>query len=60
MLVLSRKVGESVHIGDGVKVTIVRLSNNAVRIGIDAPKDVPIARDDIKVSLRAVTHAESD
>ena len=46
MLVLSRKVGQQILIGDGIVVTLVRISPKAVRIGIEAPKGVSIARDD--------------
>lgn len=48
MLVLSRKVGEKILIGDNVSVTVVRVAQGVVRIGIDAPKDMAIIRDDIK------------
>lgn len=47
MLVLSRKPGESIHVGDQVKVTIVRIRPNAVRVGIDAPKDWNIVREEL-------------
>ena len=58
MLVLSRRLGESVHIGNDITVTIVRLGPNTVRIGITAPQDVPVVRDDAKA--KAVTNGESD
>ncbi len=48
MLVLSRKVGEKILIGDNVSVTVVRVAQGVVRIGVDAPKDMAIIRDDIK------------
>ncbi|MDA1015112.1 MAG: carbon storage regulator [Planctomycetota bacterium] len=47
MLVLSRKPGENILIGDQVKVTIVRITPNSVRIGIEAPKDMPIIREEL-------------
>lgn len=47
MLVLSRKAGERIQIGDNVFVTVVRIGHNSVRIGIDAPKDVEIVRTEI-------------
>ena len=48
MLVLSRKVGEKILIGDNVSVTVVRVAQGIVRIGVDAPKDMAIVRDEIK------------
>ena len=42
MLVLSRKTGEAIVIGDGIKVTVTRVSGNRVTIGIDAPGDVRV------------------
>ena len=50
MLVLSRKPGESVCIGDDVRVTVVSTGSNKVRIGIEAPDDVPVDRHEIRVS----------
>lgn len=47
MLVLSRKVGERIQIGDDVTITVVRINANAVRIGIDAPGDREIVREEI-------------
>ena len=45
MLVLSRKPQERILIGDDIVVTVVRVGDNEVRLGIDAPKDVNIARE---------------
>ena len=47
MLVLSRKLGQSLKVGNGVRITIVKIDNNSVRIGIDAPQDVSIQREEI-------------
>jgi len=47
MLVLSRKLGESVRMGNGVRITVVKIDNNTVRIGIEAPEDVSIQRQEI-------------
>jgi carbon storage regulator len=48
MLVLSRKVGETISIGDDVTISVVKLSGNRVRIGIDAPDDVEVLRGELK------------
>jgi carbon storage regulator len=47
MLVLSRKTGEKIRIGDNVVVTIVRIGPNNVRLGIDAPRDLNIVREEL-------------
>lgn len=51
MLVLSRKLGQSVQIGHDIRVTIVRLDRNTVRIGIEAPEGVRICREEIAFQL---------
>ncbi len=47
MLILTRRVGETVMIGDDVVVTVLRVKGNQVRIGIDAPKSIPVQREEI-------------
>ncbi len=47
MLILTRKIGESLIIGDDVEVTVLGTKGNQVRIGIDAPKDVSVHRKEI-------------
>ncbi len=47
MLVLSRKPGEKIHIGNLVTITIVRIGPNTVRLGIDAPREMNIVRDEL-------------
>jgi carbon storage regulator len=47
MLVLSRKPLQSIMIGSDIKITIVRVERNQVRIGIEAPRDVTILRDEL-------------
>jgi len=47
MLVLSRKVGERVLIGDRIAITIVRINGNAVRLGIEAPADMLVVRQEL-------------
>jgi carbon storage regulator len=47
MLILSRKKGESIQIGDGIEVRIVAVQGDQVKIGIDAPKHVDVFRKEI-------------
>jgi carbon storage regulator len=47
MLVLSRKVGERIVIGDQISVSVVRIGPGTVRIGIEAPADVPVVREEL-------------
>jgi len=47
MLVLTRKTGQSVYIGDEIKITLHGIRGNQVRLGIDAPSDVRIYREEI-------------
>ncbi|PQO44626.1 carbon storage regulator [Blastopirellula marina] len=47
MLILSRKIGETIHVGDNVKIVINRISGNRVTVGIDAPDQVRILRGEV-------------
>lgn len=47
MLVLTRRVGESIRIGDSITVTVVQIGPGKVRLGIEAPPDVVILRDEL-------------
>jgi carbon storage regulator len=47
MLILTRRVGETLMVGDNVSVTVLGVKGNQVRIGIDAPKDVSVHREEI-------------
>lgn len=47
MLILSRRTGESLMIGDDVTVTILEIKGNQVRVGINGPKVVPVHREEI-------------
>lgn len=59
MLVLSRKPGERINIGDDVSVTIVRIGPNTVRIGIDAPRDMNILREELQQEVQISTEESS-
>lgn len=47
MLILTRRVGESVMIGDEVAVTVLRVKGNQVRLGVNAPKSISVQREEI-------------
>lgn len=47
MLILTRRVGETVMIGDSVTVTVLGVKGNQVRLGVNAPKDVAVHREEI-------------
>lgn len=47
MLILGRKVGETLNIGDNITVTVLSVKGNSVRLGVNAPKDVVVDREEI-------------
>ena len=59
MLVLSRKVGERILIGDGIAITIVRISHGTVRIGVEAPRETPVIREEVLQALESDHSAEN-
>ena len=59
MLVLSRKIGERIWIGDDIAVTVVRITGGGVRIGIEAPSEMPVVREELKRKLEQQQAAES-
>ena len=60
VLILTRKVGESVLIGDGIKVSVLAVKGNQVRVGIDAPKDVSVHREEVRERLEEGKAASVD
>ena len=58
MLVLSRKTGERIRIGDSVTITVVRITGGGVRLGIEAPHDLPVVREEL--FQRSLAPADSD
>jgi len=59
MLILSRKVDEKVVIGDDIKISIIEIRGDQVRIGIDAPKKVKVFRQEVYDAIKAENKAAS-
>ena len=51
MLVLSRKVGQRILVGDDIAITVVRLTGGGVRLGIEAPPEMPVVREELAGQL---------
>lgn len=64
MLVLTRKLGESIAIDDNIKITVVQIKGKQVRLGIQAPNDTKIHREEVYVAIqdqnKAATQAPQD
>jgi carbon storage regulator len=54
MLVLARKLGERIMIGDRIVVTVVKMDKGHVRLGIEAPREVPVFRKEIDPRLHSL------
>ena len=52
MLVLSRKLGEKIYISDNICITVVDIDRGKIRLGIEAPRDVPIFRKELLTNTR--------
>ena len=57
MLIITRKPGEKIMLGDDVVVHVIELAGNSVRIGIQAPRSLPVYREEIWDALRQESHA---
>jgi carbon storage regulator len=59
MLILTRRVGETVMIGDDVTITVLGVKGNQVRVGINAPKSVAVHREEIYERIKREQRADS-
>ena len=59
MLILTRRVGETLMVGDDVTVTVLGVKGNQVRIGVNAPKEVSVHREEIYMRIHAEKGGES-
>lgn len=57
MLILQRKIGEALYIGDDIKITIKEISNDKVKISIDAPRDINIVREELLLAQESNVEA---
>jgi len=60
MLILSRRPGESLTIGDDVVVTVIGVSGNQIRLGITAPREVRVLREEIHKAMREENQAAAN
>jgi carbon storage regulator len=60
MLTLTRKVGESIRIGDDIEIVVKEIRRNQVRIGIVAPREVPIYREEVYESMQTDSDDQAD
>ncbi len=54
MLVLTRRLGEAITIGENIRIVVVDISGHQVKLGIDAPKEVEIYREELYVKIKGV------
>lgn len=59
MLILTRKIGESLLIGDNVEITVLSVRGNQVKLGVNAPKEISIHREEIYQRIKALASEDA-
>ncbi len=59
MLILTRSVGKTIRIGDDIEIVILRVNGNQVRVGVTAPPDITVRRDEVYQRIQAKQHCPS-
>jgi len=52
MLILTRKLGESIIIDDNVQISVIEINKNNIKIGVNAPRDLPIYREEVYLKIK--------
>ena len=60
MLVLTRRIGETIRIGDDVSISILDVQNGQVRVAIDAPREIPVHREEVYLAVQAENRQAAD
>ena len=60
MLVLTRKTNQSIMIGDDVEVTVLAVSRDKIRLGITAPRDIPVFRKEVYLSIKGENSGDDE
>lgn len=60
MLILTRKIGESLLIGDDVEITVLSVRGNQVKLGVNAPKEIAVHREEIYHKIKSSTETDGE
>lgn len=52
MLILTRRIGETIIVGDDVNITVMGVSGNQIKLGINAPKEIPVNREEMYLQIK--------
>lgn len=60
MLVITRKVNQKLYIGDNIEITVVSVSRGSAQIGIEAPREISVLREEVKLRNEQVTTGQNE